>query len=88
MRKFIFSLVVLLLFVTATHAQKIMGFTDSNATSQLSWEKQYDAQLSAANMDTWMKFLTAHPHHVGSPHDKANAEYMAALFRQWGYQLR
>jgi len=86
MRKFIFSLAVVLLFITSAHAQKIMGFTDSNATWQLSWEKQFDAQLSAANMDTWMKFLTAHPHHVGSPHDKANAEYMAALFRQWGYQ--
>ena len=63
-----------------------MGFADSNAVRQISWEKQFDALLSAANMDQWMQFLTSHPHHVGSPHDKANAEYMANLFRQWGYQ--
>jgi N-acetylated-alpha-linked acidic dipeptidase len=63
-----------------------MGFADSSAARQLDWEKQFDAQLSAGNMNEWMKFLTSHPHHVGSPHDKANAEYMAALFKQWGYQ--
>jgi len=33
-----------------------------------------------------MKFLSSHPHHVGSPQDKANAEYMAKFFKQWGYQ--
>ena len=33
-----------------------------------------------------MKFITSNPHHVGSAKDKANAEYMANLFKQWGYQ--
>ena len=77
---------MLLLFVAAINAQKIMGFTDANATKQLDWEKQFDAQLNAKNLDTWMQFLTSHPHHVGSPQDKANAEYMANLFKQWGYK--
>ena len=63
-----------------------MGFTDANAAKQIDWEKQFDAQLKASNQDEWMKFLTSHPHHVGSPQDKANAEYMANLFKQWGYQ--
>jgi len=75
-----------LLIVAAGNAQKIMGFTDTNAANQIDWEKQFDAQLSAKNMDTWMQFLTSHPHHVGSPQDKANAEYIANLFMQWGYQ--
>ena len=79
---------VLLLVLSATiiDAQKIMGFNDANATSQLDWEKQFDAQLNAKNLDTWMQFLTSHPHHVGSAQGKANAEYMANLFRSWGYQ--
>jgi len=81
------NLVLLFLFfVATTNAQKIMGFTDANAARQIDWEKQFDAQLNAKNLDTWMQFLTSHPHHVGSPQDKANAEYMANLFRQWGYQ--
>ncbi len=78
--------IVFLLIVAAGNAQKIMGFTDTNAANQIDWEKQFDAQLSAKNMDTWMQFLTSHPHHVGSPQDKANAEYIANLFMQWGYQ--
>src|ERR1700694_4814187 len=66
--------------------QKLMGFTDSGALRQVGWEKRFDAELSAQNLDTWMKFLSAHPHHVGSPQDKINADYIAGLFRQWGYQ--
>jgi len=78
----------LLVTVTDIQAQKIMGFTDVNAAKETDWEKQFDAQLKASNQDAYMKFLTAHPHHVGSPQDKANAEYMAGLFKQWGYQTQ
>ncbi len=85
MRRLQFVL-VLVLSATIINAQKIMGFNEANAKSQLDWEKQYDAQLNAKNLDTWMQFLTSHPHHVGSPQGKANAEYMANLFRSWGYQ--
>jgi N-acetylated-alpha-linked acidic dipeptidase len=81
------NLVIMFLFIAeASNAQKIMGFMDTNAANQIEWEKQFDAQLSAKNMDTWMQFLTSHPHHVGSPQDKVNAEYIANLFTQWGYQ--
>lgn len=82
-----FKLTLLFLSVSAAvNAQKLMGFTDATATKQVEWEKQFDAQLSAKNQDTWMQFLTSHPHHVGSPQDKLNAEYMAGLFRSWGFQ--
>ena len=74
-----------LLIAESGNAQKIMGFTDANAANQISWEKEFDAQLSVKNMDKWMQFLSSHPHHVGSPQDKANAEYIADLFREWGY---
>jgi N-acetylated-alpha-linked acidic dipeptidase len=85
MRKLMFVLIPLLSFSLA-NAQKVMGFTDANAAKELDVEKQFDAQLNAKNLDEWMKFLSSHPHHVGSPQDKANAEYMANLFRSWGYQ--
>jgi N-acetylated-alpha-linked acidic dipeptidase len=81
-----FSLLVFLLMLNIAHAQKMMGFTDSNANKQAQWEKQFDASLKGSDQDEWMKFLSSHPHHVGSPQDKANAEYMANLFRGWGYQ--
>lgn len=85
MRKCFLFLGITCLIQTA-RAQQIMGFSDTAAARHIEWEKQFDALLSASNMDTWMQFMTARPHHVGSPHDKANAEYMANLFRQWGYQ--
>ncbi len=66
MRRLNFVL-VLLLSVTIINAQKIMGFNEANTKSQLDCEKQYDVQLNAKNLDTWMQFLTSHPHHVGSP---------------------
>ncbi|HEX7847874.1 MAG TPA: transferrin receptor-like dimerization domain-containing protein [Chitinophagaceae bacterium] len=77
---------LLLLSATTINAQKLMGFTDASAAKQVEWEKQFDAQLSAKNQDTWMQFLTSHPHHVGSAQGKLNAEYMAGLFRSWGFQ--
>ena len=81
------NLLLLLLLIAATgNTQKVMGFSDADAAKQISLEKQFDAQLNANNLDTWLQFLSSHPHHVGSPHDKANAEYMAALFRSWGYE--
>ena len=83
-----YALITGLFFIgsIASAQQKMMGFTEANAGKQAGWEKQYDALMDPQNLDTWMKFLSSHPHHVGSPQDKANAEYMAALFRQWGYQ--
>jgi len=87
MRKLFFLSLTLLAVISAS-AQKIMGFTDANAAKQLDWEKQFDAQLNAQNQDTWMKFLTSNPHHVGSAKDKANAEYMANLFKQWGFDTQ
>jgi N-acetylated-alpha-linked acidic dipeptidase len=29
--------------------------------------------------------MSSQPNHVGSPHDKANAEMTLALFKQWGW---
>jgi N-acetylated-alpha-linked acidic dipeptidase len=85
MKKLIIAVLITGTFVSL-NAQKIMGFADMNAAKQIDWEKQYDALLKASNQDTYMKFLTSHPHHVGSPQGKANADYMLNLFKQWGYR--
>src|SRR5215469_13426579 len=57
-------------------------------TAQLSpaeVERQFDASLNAAEMGGWMKTMAAEPNHVGSPHNKANAEMALAQFREWGW---
>src|SRR5258707_12221384 len=48
-------------------------------------ERQFDASLNAAEMGGWMKTMAAEPNHVGSPHNKANAEMVLAQFREWGW---
>ena len=40
-----------------------------------------DPQRMRANMER----LSAHPHHVGSPYDKENAEWILAQYKQWGW---
>jgi len=85
MRLFILSL-FFLGYTPATAQKKITGFLQDNSVVQYELEKKFDGLLNAADQDKWMKFLTSKPHHIGSTHGKANAEYMADLFRQWGYE--
>jgi len=79
------TLAVLLLLTTSLSAQTaaIYGFRD--AAKEQAIEAQFDAKLNRENLRTWMKRLTARPHHVGAAYGKENAEYIAALFKSWGY---
>ena len=81
-------LLFFLLVPSAIFAQKISGFKDADAAQQIRWEKKFDSMLSTGNQDQWMKFMTSKPHHVSSPHGKASAEFMADLFKQWGYDTK
>jgi len=48
-------------------------------------ERRFDASLSNAEMGGWMKTMAAEPNHVGSPHNKANAEMALQQFKSWGW---
>jgi len=65
----------------------LLGFTEERAAAQRDLEARFDAVLRPENLRTWMQQLTAHPHPVGSPWGKKNAEMMAGLFRSWGYDV-
>jgi N-acetylated-alpha-linked acidic dipeptidase len=66
----------------------IMGFPEEETDAQIALEAKFDALLNADNLDSWMKYLTAQPHHVGSPYDKKVVDFVAAKFKEWGYQVR
>jgi len=51
-------------------------------------EQRFDAQISAADQQQWLQQMSSAPNHVGSPHDKANAEMTLALLKQWGWDAR
>jgi N-acetylated-alpha-linked acidic dipeptidase len=64
----------------------MLGFFPGHVSSQLSLEKQFSDELQTADMDQWMKRLSALPHPLGSPYDKQNILFLDSLFRTWGYQ--
>lgn len=68
-------------------ATGLTGFSAKRQAAQQDLERRFDAALSADNLKAWMHQLAARPHHPGSPHGKANAEFMAGLFRSWGYDV-
>jgi len=63
----------------------MLGFNPVGAVAQQSLEQRFDAQLDPADLRSWLKQLSSEPNQVGSPHDKANAEFMLAKFREWGW---
>ena len=63
----------------------LFGFGAADGTRELALEQRFDAALDPADLRAWLKTLSAEANHVGAPHDKANAEYVRALFRQWGW---
>src|ERR1700694_3663224 len=49
-------------------------------------ERRFDAAINPAELGGWMKTMAAEPNHVGSPHNKANAEMVLAQFKSWGWE--
>lgn len=64
------------------------GFTAEHAASERSLEKRFDSHLDGAEMRSWLQQMTSAPNHVGSPHDRTNAEFMVTKFREWGWDAR
>ncbi len=79
-----------LLLLTAVSAQQpepvsLLGFTPASARAELDLEKRFQAIPDPARMKANMELLAARPHHVGSPYDKQNAEWLLAQYKQWGW---
>jgi N-acetylated-alpha-linked acidic dipeptidase len=59
--------------------------TPAVAADTSALEQRFDSMISAADQQQWLQSMSSLPNHVGSPHDKANAEMTLALFKQWGW---
>jgi N-acetylated-alpha-linked acidic dipeptidase len=64
---------------------KLAGFFGTSSADEQSWEQKYRAIPSPENMIADMKLLAAQPHHVGSPYDKQNSEWILAQYKKWGW---
>ena len=72
----------------ADDRKPLMGFNREGSAKERELESRFDAILNKENLRTWMKRLSARPHNLGSPYDKDNAEFLAGLFRSWGYDTK
>jgi N-acetylated-alpha-linked acidic dipeptidase len=64
------------------------GFSARAAREQRDWEAKFHALPSPDSLRAHMRRLAARPHHVGSPYGKANAEWLLAKFKEWGWQAQ
>lgn len=74
--------VALLLSAFASQAALGQTLTDDQ------WEKKLRAIPDQTLMRQYMEFMTARPHHIGSPHGKAVAEWIQRKFEEWGLESR
>jgi N-acetylated-alpha-linked acidic dipeptidase len=49
----------------------LSGFDEAAAKQQLQLEKTFDVYLSATNIDSGIRIMSSHPHHVGSTNTRA-----------------
>ncbi|PYP88526.1 MAG: folate hydrolase [Candidatus Angelobacter sp. Gp1-AA117] len=78
--------VTMLLPLGAAHdpAEPLYGFTTATSGPERDWENKFRAIPDTKILRDTMQRLSAHPHHVGSPYDKQNAEWILAQFKSWG----
>ena len=62
----------------------LVGYSPRAGQSEREWETKFRAIPDPVNLREYMRRLSARPHHVGSPYDKDNAEWILAHFKEWG----
>ncbi len=62
------------------------GFSAAQMKDEWAWEEKMRALPDPAFLREAMAFLASEPHHLGSPKDKENAEWILKQFRSWGLQ--
>jgi len=62
----------------------LVGYAPRSSQSEREWEAKFRALPDPANLREYMRRLSARPHHVGSPYDKDNAEWILTHFKEWG----
>src|SRR4051812_25536024 len=92
MRRIVFALAVFLAATLFAQTQPselpMLGFSSASAAKERAIEAQFDSSLNKGDLREWLKRLSARPHHLGSAYGKENAEFIASLFKSWGYDTK
>jgi N-acetylated-alpha-linked acidic dipeptidase len=65
--------------------QPLAGYSAESSRQERRWEEKFRAIPSPENLRASMQRLSARPHHIGSPYGKENAEWIAAKFKEFGW---
>ena len=63
----------------------MIGFKPDTETAERALEAKFDTMINPADHRAWMQQMSSAPNHVGSPHDKANADFILSKFKEWGW---
>ena len=63
------------------------GYSAEDSRVERQWERKFRDIPSPDRLRESMQLLSAHPHHVGSPYDQRNAEWIAARLKEWGWDV-
>ena len=66
----------------------LTGYSPQSSSVESGWEKKLQSGIEAENIRENMRRLSARPHHVGSPYDKDNAEWILSKFKEWGFEAK
>ncbi|HLW77992.1 MAG TPA: PA domain-containing protein, partial [Terriglobia bacterium] len=81
----LFCLAALVLAGAASDPVPALGGYSAQASRvEREWETKFRSIPSPDNLRESMRRLSARPHHVGSPYDKDNAEWILSRFKEWG----
>jgi N-acetylated-alpha-linked acidic dipeptidase len=66
----------------------ITGYSSQSAPAETDWEKKFQNGILPDSIRENMRRLSAHPHPVGSPYGKDNAEWILSKFKEWGFEAK
>src|ERR1041384_3006121 len=91
MRRFCATLLTFIMmfpFSLFAEDETLRGFSPASSKTEREWENKFREIPKPDNMREYMRRLSARPHHVGSPYDKDNAEWILAKFKSFGLDAR
>ena len=62
----------------------LISAVSASSQSLHEWEEKFRVIPSPDNLREYMEKLSARPHHLGSPYDKENAEWILSKYKSWG----
>ena len=69
-------------------AKPLVGYSAEDSAAEVKWETTFRGIPDQARLRENMRRLSARPHHVGSPYDKDNAEWLVAQLKSYGLDAK